>query len=55
MRDYILAWIPAIVFLVCSYFHRGGLSRLQLSVNRRILGSKGAIHAKMIRNLRPRI
>jgi hypothetical protein len=32
MHDYILAWIPAIVFLVCSYFYRRGLRRLRLSI-----------------------
>jgi hypothetical protein len=62
MRDYILAWIPAIVFLVCSYFHRRGLRRLRLSIKgqsdqgtgsfKSIEEKLDAIHAEMIRNLR---
>jgi hypothetical protein len=62
MHDYILGWRPAIVFLVCLYFHRRGLRRLRLSIKadrhevrssfKSIEEKLDAIHAEMIRNLR---
>jgi hypothetical protein len=62
MHDYILAWTPAIVFLVYSYLYRRGLRRLRLSIKGLSDRSTGsfksieekldAIHAEMIRNLR---
>jgi hypothetical protein len=51
MRDYILGWTPAIVFLVFSYFYWRGLRRLWLSINS-IEEKLDAIHAEMIHNLR---
>jgi hypothetical protein len=51
MRDYILWWTPAIVFLVSSYFYWRGLRRLWLSINS-IEEKLDAIHVEMIRNLR---